>query len=241
MQQKLMGTVAAVAIVTALYGPASAADLARKAPPPAPAPVVAPACMWCGFYFGGHLGYGWSKYNSLVSNPEDFAALGTDIASGPKGLALGFQTGYNWQFNQWVLGIESDASITPWEKNLPGQSAAYIHRRVDWLSTVRGRLGFAFDRSLIYATGGAAWVGASTQKQASSIPSAASFNGKAGWVAGGGWEYKVNPNISWRVEALYYGFNKTQTSVVPGSTSILLQEQLKSVTVVRGGVSWYFN
>ena len=140
-----------------------------------------------------------------------------------------------------MLGIESDASVTPWEKNLPGESGAYIHRRMDWLSTIRGRLGFAFDRSLIYATGGAAWVGASTQKHMSSIPSAVDFNAKTGWVAGGGWEYKVNPNISWRVEALYYGFDKTQTSFVPGTNSILLQEQLKSVTVVRGGVSWYFN
>src|SRR5207244_12041153 len=74
------------------------------------------------------------------------------------GLALGFQAGYNWQVSQLVLGIEADATLTPWSKTVGSTSGdTNLSRSMEALASVRGRLGVAIDRTLIYATGGVAY------------------------------------------------------------------------------------
>src|SRR5262249_52471405 len=236
MRQKLWGRVGALAFITAIAGPAVAADIARKAPPPAP--IVAPACEWCGFYVGGSMGYGWSRHSYSGTDP-------TGIGGRLSGLAVGLQSGYNWQVGAWVLGIESDATITPWEKTYvepAGNQDTQTKRRIDWLSSVRGRLGWAFDRTLIYATGGVGWIGANTTQNSSGSFKSVDFRA-AGGVVGGGVEWKYNRNISLRVEALEYIFNKTQTFVGANNTggTSNLTDNLKNVTVIRTGLSWYFS
>src|SRR6266576_6370863 len=176
MSKLLLSGVAAVALVVAINGPVLAADMmVRKAPPPVPA-----GCDWCGFYFGGHTGYGSARSTYLGSDP-------TGVGNKLSGLAVGLHSGYNWQSGQWVFGIESDATITPWERTYNESSGGdtQTRRRIDWLSSIRGRLGFTFDRNLIYATGGVAWVSANTTQNSSESFKSVRFN-KTGYVVGGG-------------------------------------------------------
>jgi outer membrane immunogenic protein len=237
MRKQLFCATATAAIVAALSGPVAAADL-RLAPPQRPAVIVP---TWAGFYVGGHVGYGRSNHDQRTSNNA------TNLWDGKKslsGLAVGFHTGYNWEINRWVLGIEGDASITPWENTQGDNTGVYIRRRLDWLASVRGRLGFTFDRTLIYATGGVAFANASTTENVSHVV-ALKYN-SVGYVVGGGIETKLNPNFSVRLEGLYYGFNKTKSSCAGNGAEgspvhCQMIDKFKDAAVVRVGASWHFN
>ena len=101
MKKYLAAAVSLAAIVMAA-APASAADMAVKAPPPAPLPVI---YNWSGFYIGGNGGWGQSR------NCWDFLdAAGVAFASGCRersGGLIGGQIGYRWQASQWVFGLEA--------------------------------------------------------------------------------------------------------------------------------------
>ena len=97
----------------------------------------------------------------------------------------GGHIGYNWQTpRDIVFGVEGDGDF------LDG---------TDYLATVRGRLGYAFGPTLVYGTGGGAFIGFSDDVNGK--------NNDTGWVAGGGIEHKIRENLSVGVEGLYYGFD----------------------------------
>jgi outer membrane immunogenic protein len=159
----------AIAVIALIGAPAFAADMAVKAPPPAPAPA---AYDWSGFYIGANAGYGWNDPTvAITPNDNFFAAVGNAAPFGPlafnmSGAIGGFQAGYNWQWkSNWIVGIEADfdfssvkgsASAT---STLAGASfvtsASQNHR---WFGTLRPRIGYlANSQLMIYATGGLAY------------------------------------------------------------------------------------
>src|ERR1700690_915544 len=140
--EEMMKKLALGLLLTSIAGSAYAADL--PAPPSAPytkAPaIVSPATNWPGFYIGAMGGYG-------KENSSDPFAL--------KGGFGGGTVGYNWQFGQFVAGIEGDGAFADINNsaNILGVTVA---AKVDALGTVRGRFGVAFDQVLLYGTGGLA-------------------------------------------------------------------------------------
>src|SRR6516162_2304182 len=111
---------------------------------------------WTGFYGGGHLGVGWSV--------------------GASGFLGGGQAGYNYQINQWVLGVEGEFSGTGIQDNVnatfvfPGAIATTpAETSLDWVSTLAPRFGYAFDRWLVYGKVGGAWGHSSANLSASVI------------------------------------------------------------------------
>ena len=239
MRKQLLCGVAALAVTVALNGPTRAADMAVKAPSPAPA--VAPLPNWSGFYIGGTLGYGWSKVTGVESSGDTFAGN-----ANIHGALVGVHSGYNLQFGQWVLGYESDYSGTlgtRWSKEActvdDGNCGSFLHGELHGLASIRGRLGWAFDRTLIYATGGVGWgffrgfvnSGTSIQPPTSKTVT--------GGVLGGGVEWKYNPNLSFRLEGFEYLFNKTwgQDSDAPTNGNSVTA---KNVAAIRVGASYHF-
>jgi outer membrane immunogenic protein len=188
--RKLTFTAAALAALGA--GPALAADMPVKAPvykaPPPPA-----IYSWSGFYIGANIGGAWSRNNSdgfdgLVFPP--FAALPPEVAvitifpgqfstlagTGNRSGAIGGgQIGYNWQVQQFVLGVEADGEGTGLHglgasatRTFAGgfvlgapltQTVSVNSGNIDWMASFRGRVGVAADRALFYLTGGAAVAG----------------------------------------------------------------------------------
>ncbi len=136
-------------------GAASAADMAVKA-----RPVVAPvaAYNWTGCYVGVQGGGVWGRTKHRA---EPLFNVDTTPSFDLTGGEVGGTLGCNYQTGSWVFGVEGDGSWTNASGSsneiLPGNPIIIGHTDMRWLATVRGRIGYAFNNNLIYATGG--WAG----------------------------------------------------------------------------------
>ena len=232
MRTQFLCTVSAAAVAVLAGGASFAADLPLRT---RPEPVRAYVPTWAGPYAGIHAGYARSRHDYVGDDAESLPGSANTKLSG---LAVGIHAGYNWQFNQWVFGVEGDATITPAEKQIQeinGVADTHIARRTDWLASIRGRLGMAFDRTLIYATGGVAWVGGKSTLGSSETHNTLSYIATGG-VVGGGIEYKYNPYVSLRLEGLHYMFNHESVHSTQAMSGI---DKIKTVDVIRAGITWH--
>jgi outer membrane immunogenic protein len=201
---RLLGLAASCTLASA----SMAADLGsgpRRSSAPEPIPYQAPF-KWTGFYFGTHLGYGWSDVDWTETAP---AFNGSHDGSG---WLAGGQIGFNLQSGRLVYGVEADISNS-W---IDGSSGCCEHE-INWLASVRARAGLTgfSNRTLFYVTGGAAW--ADIDYASTGSDSDTHF----GWVAGAGIEHALTPNWSARVEYLYYSFDDvTSGAVAPGTATL---------------------
>ena len=198
-QYALLATVAAIGFASV----ASAADLPTKGPY-YKAPMAAPAFSWTGFYIGGDIGYGWGTSDGTLTN--SVGGFPIPYSADPNGIIGGGFLGYNYQINQFVVGVEAD-----WQAaDLTGSASSALFggytmsTRVNDYGSLRGRLGYAMDRWLVFATGGWAWGKASTSYAVTGSPVfyTNSVNGN-GWTAGGGVEYALTNNWLARFEYRY--------------------------------------
>jgi outer membrane immunogenic protein len=219
----IAGCLAAVALFVAPS--ANAADLSvaplYKAPP---APVT-PAYNWSGFYLGLNGGGGWGH------SYWDTSATGMR----PSGAVAGGTAGYNWQFGNAVIGLEGDID---WA-NLKGSNTSTLcpagcSTSDTWLSTVRGRAGYAFGGILPYITGGLA-VG---DVRASSPGFAGATNTSTGWTVGGGVEFALTGNWTAKAEYLHVDLGRFNCGVncdgLP-TDNVSMHDDL-----VRAGVNYRF-
>lgn len=201
MRKLLLAAIAATAIAGTS---ASAADMAVKAPPPAPVPSI----NWTGIYIGGHVGYAWTDA-SYLSNHVDgvgpcvgglFVTPCDPVSSNPEGFVGGGQLGARWQTGRWVLGVEGtytyvNLSQTTNSVSIPA-GLTYFTKLKD-VYTATGQVGYTWDRALVYVKGG--YAGGRFDLNSLTIPggtigpASASANG---WTIGGGLEYSVTPNLS---------------------------------------------
>ncbi|WP_267424305.1 porin family protein [Methylobacterium sp. GC_Met_2] len=228
---------ASLAAFTALTAAASAADLPRRAaPPPIFTPV--PVFTWTGAYFGINAGYAFdasSRSNSSVFGvPAPYAAVGTTATFRDRsqdGFSGGAQVGYNYQFTPGsgvVVGVEADAQYLDFGRN---RNNAFVNGAVapgyyvtdprglsslDYFGTVRGRLGYAFDRTLVYGTGGFAYGSGSADRSFGGYAGNDSF--RTGYAVGGGIEYALptesflnffrSSAVTLKVEGLYVNLDR---------------------------------
>jgi outer membrane immunogenic protein len=228
-------------------GHAFAADLPPPSPPRAPAiyvPVVAPIYNWGGFYVGINGGWGFASGNSTATiTTGPLAGLtGTGSGSINGGLAGG-QIGANYQIDALVLGIEGDFDWSGQKRtdSFACGAACTISETVklSWIATIRGRVGYAIDRVLLYATGGVAFTHASDNATATgfgTIFNASSTN--AGWTIGAGAEVAFAQNWTAKVEYLYIGTNVSQSGALLGFN---ISETAKiHDSLVRAGINFKF-
>jgi outer membrane immunogenic protein len=217
-----------------LVSSANAADLPRSMPAKAPA-IYAPAFSWTGFYVGANAGYGWTSGSGTLS----VGAGGGPINERSDGFLGGVQAGYNWQTGPVVFGVEADfqgstarGSVTA----TPGGATLTGTDKQDWFGTIRGRLGYAFDRSMVYVTGGGLY---GDSKLDGTLSTTGAFTSSATfwtYTVGGGFETFFAPNWSAKVEYLYAG-TPDKVAVPPGTTSLTGSAH---GDIVRGGVNYHF-
>jgi outer membrane immunogenic protein len=222
MRKHLLST----ALLAALAGPAFAADLPSiKAPPPAPV-YIPPAFTWTGFYVGADIGGAWTNLsNNDYWNWGYAVPYWSHNGSNNSGVFGGGHIGANYQINQFVIGVEGSFAGTSLSNNhYDAYTDTTLHSNTNWIASVDGRLGLTgwFDRTLIYAIGGAAWTnGEATITAGPSwvIPGAWSNSVNwnktlSGYDVGGGVEYAFTPNWTVRVEYRYYNFGNNNNAAV---------------------------
>jgi outer membrane immunogenic protein len=189
----------AVALLASTAG-VPAADL-PTAPPAnrAAGPLMVLLHDWTGFYAGAQVGYGWGQSSGTQNANGTFFPV-VPYAIDPAGALAGGHVGFNYQTNALVVGAEADIEAS----NLNGSTTisafdqTYVFNvKAETLASVRGRVGWAQDRLMLYGTGGVAWGYVTT-------PPLDTLNGwRTGWTAGAGAEYALPHNWSAKIEYRY--------------------------------------
>ena len=212
--------------LAALTGTAAAADLPpRMAPQPYyKAPAEVQVYNWTGFYIGinGGGGFGRSDWDSIGSS--------FDVSGG----LVGGTVGYNYQFGQAVVGVEGDIDWADINGTTNTACPFGCKTTDNWLSTVRGRLGYAADRFMPFVTGGAAFG----DIRASTPGFAGASNTEAGWTVGAGLEFAIAGNWTAKAEYLYVDLGKFNCGISCGA--IATDNVSFTTNIVRAGVNYRF-
>jgi outer membrane immunogenic protein len=228
MKFKLIGTGIAALSMLATSFAAQAADIPR--PIYKGVRSVVAYYNWTGFYAGINGGYGWgrSEWTDGTATTGEF-----DI----QGWLFGGTLGYNYQVGSIVFGIEGDYN---WS-NIKGSTSSgpcagtTCETSNTWLATVRGRIGYAFDRFMPYITGGLAYgnIKANT-------PLGTDSSNEGGWTIGGGLEYAITGNWTAKAEYLYVKLNDGSCSAACGSPATPVAVTF-DVNIVRLGLNYKFS
>jgi outer membrane immunogenic protein len=233
------------AIVAMLAMPALAADLPLKAPPQ----VAPPQYNWSGFYLGLEGGWAWGRSRSINADPATptFGLPITDRFDVSGGL-FGGTIGYNWQFNNWVAGLEGDFSWVDKSgsaNDIPPFNATTLNTTTEhWLGTGRVRFGLPFDRWLVYGTGG--FAVASVEDLVNSPATGLNISQTVtrwGWTAGAGIEAAIGRNWSAKLEYLFVGLQDDtylNPHIVVGPRTIVTRTVTLNDNIIRGGINYRF-
>ena len=264
MKKFLLGSIAVSAL--ALGSSAFAADMAPRMYAKA-APMVSPMYNWSGFYAGVNAGYTFGDSSNVQTS--GLAPLNVaNVASGARSASVGLdrdgfigggQMGYNWQANSpWVWGLEADIAYTDVNATrnfvtiLPATGASLnnsLSSKMDYFGTVRGRLGYAWNRTMVYATGGFAYGEVENSASFFNAANALQFVGsnrdtKTGYTVGAGIEHAWMGNWTVKAEYLYYDLGTTDVTVAAtptgGSTGAYNSSFKNDGHIVRAGLNYKF-
>jgi len=239
----IVGICVAISLAFAVGLPATfaTAQAADATVPPPQLPLKAPPAPassfdWTGFYVGGHVGY--SRGNARVNLVDDDV---TNFSHAFGSVTAGLQGGYNYVLpSRLLLGVEADMSFPnhlaaddlAWFRTTPDTDIA---EKIEFMSTVRGRLGYAFDHWMVYATGGFAWsLGRFLQTPGVVDDLDKTLHLHTGWAAGTGAEFAIAPNWIARLEYLYTNFGHADVLFPSGTTA----GSAYDVHTIRGGLNY---
>ena len=220
---------------------------------------------WTGFYVGGNVGAIGSTGNSVHQcvNPAGvtngaLCDVIRDTSLNGTGFIGGAQAGYNWQMTGLLFGLEGDIQGTTLKSSTtitgafpltappagladPARTTFTNSERLNWLATVRGRIGYTAGDALFYATGGVQ-TATNLIGLVNSYPSTTNST-RAGWTAGGGVEWGFAPQWSTKFEGLYYDLG-TVTSLGTSVSAIVAFREGSRISIngwtARAGVNYRF-
>lgn len=221
-----------------------------------------------GIYAGVHGGIGWGDtsivdggtllgtppnppYGAFACGPAltgNYCNVPFDLGS--DGLLGGIQVGANWQRGNIVFGIEGDVTLSGVDNSYtlvrPFDDSDYASVDFDWYGTVTGRIGYAADRTLFYAKGGAAFskinITAADIDLVGGVPQIyqpglTNFDGiETGWTLGGGIEWFLSDAVSVKMEYLYMDFGSA-TSTTPDGDIYHHKNRLQTINL---GLNFHF-
>jgi len=245
MKMLLLASVGLIALGMAT--PASAADMAVKAPPPPP--VVVPIYNWSGFYIGANGGGAWARQCldvTALSGITDVFAEGCRDSSGG---VVGGQIGYRWQAaSSWVFGIEAQGD---WANIRASRTSLLLpadtwSSKVDGLGLFTGQIGYAWNASLFYVKGGAAVANQRWDLlNVAGVGLVSAERTRWGGTVGVGWEYGFAPNWSAGIEYDHiFSQGDSRTFLTPGLAPLVTSITANSRTdidMVTGRINYHFN
>jgi outer membrane immunogenic protein len=241
------------AALAAAMVPASAADFPVEPIYARPAVVI---FRWTGVYIGAHVGGGTGyKYESALDfsyGTPGVRFVPVPVSMAPRGWLAGGTLGANYQIDSWVLGFEGQASWT----NLRGSAdcpmqvvpvtvgvgAANCTVKLDAMGTIAARLGWAFDRLLLYGKGGAAWTNDSYQVLLVAQDKALLFTTNElrwGWMAGVGVEYAFTDSWSAKIEYNHMDLGMDSLRFNDQSGIVYMDANFKQrIDIVKVGINY---
>jgi outer membrane immunogenic protein len=230
-----------------LGGSAFAADLPPVAPPPrAPAvyvPAVLPVYNWAGVYVGINGGWGWGNAKWTANAVGSFS--GATGSPHDNGGVVGGTLGVNFQTDGFVFGVEGDWDYSAINTGTTASICTFsgnCQTGNNWLATARGRIGYAADRALFYATAGGAFANVQTN-----FSGVTSSHTQSGWTAGAGLEWAFADNWTAKIEYLFVDLGNgtvncatTACLVASGGPPIPVSVSLTE-NIFRAGVNFKFN
>jgi outer membrane immunogenic protein len=209
---------------------------------------------WTGCYLGANVGYGWGR-KDVQDNPASNFPLGTAMWVDTDGVLGGGQLGCNYQLSRTiVVGVEGDISAA----NLTGSHdiasstfpvLVHASAETNWISTVTGRIGYSFERSMLYAKGGVAWAhdkyaGDWTYTPIPLSGSVSATETRSGFTFGLGFEHAIGANWSVKLEYDYMNFG-TSTVTMPVFAQGTFQGNYvgdidQTIHTVKAGINYRF-
>jgi opacity protein-like surface antigen/outer membrane receptor protein involved in Fe transport len=196
-----------------------------------PSAPVSDHYNWSGFYVGLNAGGAFSTNTAAVSGGGGSASVHEP------GFLGGAQAGANYQTGRLVWGFEADYDASTQNQSLPSGALTGSVTGTPWLATLRGRVGVAFDRTLVYGTAGGA---AGELRSIFTIPAGTTSTTVTygTWIAGAGLEYGITDHLSARIEYLCLDSGHIATGLIgPPATTITSRVQ---DNLVRAGLNYRF-
>ncbi len=247
-----MKLIFAVSTLTLTSATAFAADLPSR-PAPAAAYTPAPVFTWTGFYVGAHVGgeFGTTATASTLVGGGVLDA----VSASRSGFIGGGYTGYlfstqsvpllgavNGLGGGGVIGFEGDFDGSTGRSSVLLPNAGVLATTRDTIQgSIRGRLGIAFNRTLVYATGGVAFGGLENNYFNSFTGAADNASrSRVGYTVGGGVEYALINNFSVRVEYRFTDFGRYTDNLANTTGGTINVSQRVTESRVQGGFSYKF-
>jgi outer membrane immunogenic protein len=228
----------AIAFAFLFFGGLSQAVAADLPLPAAPAATYRAASnSWGGFYLGlnGGGGFGSSQWTK--------GGNGTNVFD-TSGFVGGGTVGFNFPISEVLVGLEGDVDWSSMNGSTGGCAVnaagapTACETKNNWLGTARVRVGYAFDRLLVFVTGGAAFGGIQTGLNP---PATFDTGAHVGWTAGAGVEYALSQNWSAKAEYLFVGFPHSSCVSVANCGTAAGATVVLAESLVRGGINYKFS
>ncbi|MCX5576703.1 outer membrane protein [Kaistia terrae] len=226
MNIRLFALASASVLALGVVG-AQAADLTYEAAPVAAAPA---AFNWTGFYLGVHAGAAITDFE--FSSPQN---LGPDFSDNNTGFLGGVQAGYNWQFDNIVVGLQTDFAYTSAKVSLGDIGAGEVEQKLEWLGSTTARIGYAFDNLLVYGKGGVAYGQSKFELPVGGGLSLQDSQWHTGWTAGVGAEYAFTQNLTGLIEYNYVDLGSQDYNFLFANADVDLTSN-----VIKAGLNYKF-
>lgn len=200
-------------------------------------PAYIPQFSWTGAYVGAQIGYGWADTEASTG---PLGGFNETYDYGSSGFTGGFHGGYNLQTRGFVYGIEADFDFADLDESEVGSLGLLSHQtEVNWIGSLRARVGYAVDRTLFYVTGGWAFgeVDVTLRNTVGPDLAASISEIRHGWTLGGGVERAFTNNVTARLEYRYTDLNGDDFR---NETLDAIETSDVTVHAIRAGVSVKF-
>ncbi len=194
---------------------------------------------WTGYYLGAQVGDSSVRDNI---HDEEIGSGASDYHShfNLQGVTGGIFTGYNFQHDMWLIGVEADAELS----GIDGDNSRWpfgtdMTTKITSQGSLRGRLGYVYDTNLFYITGGVAVGEIKTDYYDTGSRHDSNENTKTGWTLGGGFEHAFTPKWTVRFEYRYTDFGRITDSTITTDPGWMEHNDLIAHTV-RVGIAYKF-
>jgi outer membrane immunogenic protein len=222
---------------------------------------------WTGFYAGGNLGYASGNSDSKVALGglwsgesqalQEFVTNNSQDRQNPSGVSFGFQAGYDYQFNnKFIIGLEVDYNELDLDESRqtplldgPVDFAFSNKVEVNHAFSLRPKIGYGFDNTLVYISAGVAWTSAEFSSDVISEFGYSKVGKKSKTISsliwGVGVEHKFFDNISAKLEYLKINGDNTSYTTVdrPGNAFPGYSEKFNvdlDYDIIRAGINYRF-